>query len=155
MFRVRSRLALLATMLTAAFLMTGCSTLTDQQTDTMPDENLASLQNTYWKLITLNGQPVQMSSGQREAHLILKLENRVQGYSGCNAFRGKFSQQAETLSFGPIMMTRRACLPDNHHESVLMQLMQGDVSWSISGEQLDLHNPTHKLNATFQAVYLQ
>lgn len=115
----------------------------------------ASLQNTYWKLVSLNGNAVEVAEGEREPHLILKQGDRVQGYSGCNQFMGQFSQQDGRLQFGPIAGTMRACMPSIDYERPFLQLMQGEVSWSVEGEQLELNNPEQNINARFKAVYLQ
>ncbi len=115
----------------------------------------AALQNTYWKLISLNGTAVELREGQREPHLILKQGDRVQGFSGCNQFMGQFDQQGSRLHFGPIAGTMRACVPSINYERRFLHLLQGDVDWSIDGEQLKLSNPGNNLRATFKAVYLQ
>lgn len=115
----------------------------------------ASLQNTYWKLVSLNGEQVQVVEGMREPHLILKQGNRVQGFSGCNQFMGQFEQQNGQLSFGPIAGTMRACVPSLDYERPFLQLLQGEVHWSIDGEQLELNNPGSQTSARFKAIYLQ
>ncbi len=115
----------------------------------------ASLQNTYWKLISLNGTAIEPREGQREPHLILKQGDRVQGFSGCNQFMGQFTQQDSRLHFGPTAGTMRACVPSIDYEHRFLQLLQGDVNWSIDGDQLELINPGNNLHATFKAVYLK
>ena len=53
--------------------------------------NNASLVNTYWKLVEVNGRAVTTPEAGREAHMILKTGNeapRVQGHAGCNRFFG-------------------------------------------------------------------
>ncbi len=51
----------------------------------------ASLTNTYWKLIELNGEPALLSDGERELHMLLDTEgNRVKGLPGCNRFKGTY-----------------------------------------------------------------
>ncbi|GAA0695020.1 YbaY family lipoprotein [Marinobacterium maritimum] len=115
----------------------------------------ASLQNTYWKLVSLNGATIELREGQREPHLILKQGDRVQGFSGCNQFMGQFSQQDSSLHFGPIAGTMRACVPSIDYEHRFLQLLQGSVNWSIDGEQLKLNNPDQGLKATFKAIYFK
>ncbi|GAA0792555.1 YbaY family lipoprotein [Marinobacterium sediminicola] len=115
----------------------------------------ARLQNTYWKLTALNGAVIELDKEQREPHLILKQGDRVQGFSGCNQFMGQFTQTENSLYFGPIAGTMRACVPSIDYEHRFLQLLQGEVNWSIDGEQLHLSNPANDLRATFQAVYLK
>lgn len=139
------------TTLLSCLLLSGCN-LIKEQTNDSADE---SLQNTYWKLISLNGKSITAQDDQREPHLILKQGNKVQGYSGCNIFQGKFELKKEMLKFQPLLMTRRACMDDNRVEYNLMSLLQGNVSWSIQGQKLKLNHADNESNATFQAVYLQ
>ena len=44
-------------------------------------------------------------------HLSLRFgpDGRVDGFAGCNTFRGQYSVQDDTLSIGPLATTRRAC----------------------------------------------
>ncbi|MBA4503191.1 META domain-containing protein [Marinobacterium marinum] len=121
----------------------------------MDDSAKAPLQNTYWKLTSLNGTAIEATKGQREAHLILKQDNRVQGFAGCNQFMGEFKQEGKQLSFGPIAGTLRACIPGLEYERSFLQLLQNQVNWSIDGEQLKLSNPEQNIQATFKAVYLK
>ena len=114
----------------------------------------ASLQNTYWKLDSINDQKISVKEGQREAHLILKQGNRVQGYSGCNQFSGNFRQQKNRLNFERMAVTRRACLPDLRYESLYLGLLQGEVSWKVRGNTLYLENTSRGIRASFSAVYL-
>lgn len=146
-----SRLPFIMTTVLTGTLLSGCN-LVSEQPVSLTNE---SLQNTYWKLITLNDNPVEVIADQREPHLILKQNHKVQGYSGCNMFQGKFELKKEMLEFQPLLMTRRACMDDNRVEYNLMNLLQGDVSWSIQGQKLKLNHADNESNATFQAVHLQ
>ncbi|WP_036565075.1 META domain-containing protein [Oceanospirillum beijerinckii] len=145
------RSATITTLLGTSLLLSGCNLMQTQANSPINEP----LQNTYWKLTSLNGQYITVQEGQREPHMILKQENRVQGYSGCNMFRGKFELKKEQIEFQPLLMTRRACIGDNGVEYNLMHLLQGDVKWSIQGQQLKLNHTESESHATFQAVHLQ
>lgn len=124
------------------------------QTEAAPAPR-AGLVNTYWKLVQLNGQPVQAEDGQREPHLTLRTDGRLQGYSGCNQFIGQYRQTANSLQLGPIAGTLRACTTGAKTEQALLQLLQGEVHWSIQQDELRLRHSTDDFSARFKAVYLQ
>ncbi|WP_198674501.1 META domain-containing protein [Idiomarina tyrosinivorans] len=44
-----------------------------------------------------------------EAWLQFTLDGRVTGNAGCNAFRGRYKVQGQTLSIGPLIATRKDC----------------------------------------------
>lgn len=148
---ISSRMTTIATLFSSVLLLSGCN-LIPEQTRSPADE---PLQNTYWKLISLNGSQVKVMAEQREPHLILKQGNKVQGYSGCNMFQGNVELKETVLDFQPLLMTRRACPGSYQIEPTLMGLLQNEVDWSIQGDQLKLQNTTSDTQATFKAVYLQ
>ncbi|WP_295818844.1 META domain-containing protein [uncultured Deinococcus sp.] len=55
--------------------------------------------------------PWRLVGGQGEQPLTLRFgpDGRVDGFAGCNTFRGQYSVQDDTLSIGPLATTRRAC----------------------------------------------
>lgn len=170
-----SRSGYLTSVLAAMVLLSGCTAMTASEPQPTPaadaGENTAdatavtskaeaatpqaALENTYWKLVSLNGTPILIIEDQREPHLILKQGDRVQGFSGCNQFMGQFGLKDNRLQFGPIATTMRACMPSIDYEHRFLQLLQGEVNWSIDGEQLNLNNPSNRIQASFKAVYLQ
>lgn len=115
----------------------------------------ASLVNTYWKLVRLGNMPVAATPEQREAHLIFKNNQRLQGFSGCNQFMGQYTQKAKRLELGPVAGTLRACVPAAAYEQSFLQLLQGELSWSVQGDLLILKNTESGEEARFKAVYLQ
>jgi len=51
----------------------------------------ASLLETYWRPVEIEGGPVMIHPGTREPHLVLSSEgNRVRGFTGCNNLTGAF-----------------------------------------------------------------
>ena len=123
-----------------------------QQTAEQPDVNLTE---TYWKLVQLNDETITTGEEQREPHLILKANNRAQGFSGCNQFMGQYQASATTLSFGPIAGTLKACVPTITYETHYLRFLNGELEWKVSGDQLKLHDPVSGNTAEFKAVHLQ
>jgi putative lipoprotein len=113
-----------------------------------------TLTNTYWKLVELNGGPVQPGE-DRELHMILRGEDEVGGYAGCNQFVGSFTVAGDGLSFGPIASTRRLCAESMQQEGAFLQALENAQRFSISGENLAIENAGGEVTMRFVAVYMQ
>jgi putative lipoprotein len=119
--------------------------------DTKPD---VSLRNTYWKLVELNGGPVGPGEG-KDLHMILKAEDQVNGYSGCNQFMGSVTVSGDGLAFGPIAGTRRMCEGTMDQEMAFLQALENAHRFAISGEDMAVENANGEITMRFVAVYLQ
>jgi putative lipoprotein len=117
---------------------------------------LAELNNTYWKLTELNGNPVVMGEKQKkEAYLQLVSEGaKVRGFSGCNNFNGIYVVKGNLLEFGRIAQTKMMCMGGMETEQAMMTVLSATAYYSISEERLTLLNTEKKPVAKFQATYL-
>ena len=99
----------------------------------------ASLENTYWKLITLGGRPAQVQPHEREAYLLL-LDGRVSASSGCNKLMGSYTQRGPgELLIGSLGSTQMACLPGvKAQEAALLAAYARATRYRIQGETLEL-----------------
>lgn len=76
----------------------------------------SNLTEKYWKLIEINGKPLNHAKGSgKEAHIVLKaIDNRFTGNSGCNSFSGSFELLLNNqIKFSKIVSTRMACAEMN------------------------------------------
>jgi putative lipoprotein len=112
-----------------------------------------TLTNTYWKLVELNGAAVQPGE-DRELHMILRGEDQVGGYAGCNQFTGSVTVAGDGLSFGPIASTRRMCASGMEQEDAFLQALENAQRYSISGEDLTIENAGGEVTMRFVAVYM-
>jgi heat shock protein HslJ len=61
----------------------------------------------------------------------------VAGDTGCNRWSGAFTRDGQSLSFGPLAGTRRACAPAlMDQESRFYQAMAKVVRWEVAGSGL-------------------
>ncbi|WP_052435239.1 META domain-containing protein [Sulfurospirillum cavolei] len=70
------------------------------------------IQEVHWKLIGVEGKAVIALAGEREAYLILKLENRrLQGFGGCNILLGTYTldETSQRVGFDKVASTMMAC----------------------------------------------
>jgi len=119
--------------------------------DRNPD---VSLTNTYWKLVELNGAAVEPGEG-KELHMILRGDDQVSGYSGCNQFTGSVTVSADGLAFGPIAGTRRMCESVMDQEYAFLQALENARRFDIDGESLTIQGATGDVSMRFVAVYMQ
>ncbi len=124
------------------------------QSAAQPMKPDVTLTNTYWKLVELNGGPVQPGE-DRELHMILRGEDEVGGYAGCNQFVGSFTVTGDGLSVGPIASTRRLCAESMQQEGAFLQALENAQRFSISGENLAIENAGGEVTMRFVAVYMQ
>lgn len=139
---VLSRLKpLLAVSVTVAVAMvvSGCATSSNTVDDTQTANE--ALVGTYWKLMTLDGQPVAVADNQREAHLILGEDGRVSGSTGCNRLMGSYRLEGDTLTFSRLASTRMACPGDMARlEQAWLAALSETAHYSIADQSLELQN---------------
>ncbi|HKQ89205.1 MAG TPA: META domain-containing protein [Blastocatellia bacterium] len=112
----------------------------------------SQLENTYWKLVELNGKAVAAASRRREPHLRLSPEAKtLQGSGGCNTMRGGYQSNGDRLRFTQIATTRMAC-PDPYmsQEREFLKALEDTDSFKLSGDKLELHGGGKSL-ARFEA----
>lgn len=113
-----------------------------------------TIKEKYWKLIELNGQPVTMGEDQeREAHFMLKQENRVTGYSACNALSGTYQlDEGYRIQFTDLAATMRIC-PESEKEREFLDVLNTADNYSHNGDTLTLNKARMAPLAVFHAVY--
>ena len=115
----------------------------------------ATLENTYWKLLSLRGQPVQVAQGQREPHLIFQgPQKRVAGSGGCNRLMGSYVLDGQSLSIGRVAGTMMACAQGGEQERAFLDVLPAVSGWRINGERLELQDATGATIAEFESRYL-
>ncbi len=128
------------------------ATFMEEGAASLPD---ADLKNTRWVLRSLHGEPVKLGGDPWDKELFLQFpqdeEGRLQGYAGCNTFRGTYSREGEAISFGPLMSTRRAC-PNLELEGKYLQALESVNAFHIEGDVLTLSSGGEAV-AVFQAMY--
>jgi uncharacterized lipoprotein YbaY/heat shock protein HslJ len=125
----------------------------DPENSCAPTEH-AALQNTYWKLIELDGKPVKTPANSREAHIILSTERSgAHGHAGCNNFFGNYSSASDTLTFSALGSTMKACPEGMDTEQAFLQALGETTRYEISGQFLTLFAKDRPL-ARLEAVYL-
>lgn len=98
------------------------------------------LEGTQWRLVELGGRPSR-PAGEGAPNLRLHAsEKRAGGNTGCNSFGGEYELNGESLRFGVLVSTRRACLEDalNAQEAAYIRALSDTRTWRITGSTLVL-----------------
>jgi heat shock protein HslJ len=115
-----------------------------------------ALENTYWKLVALHGEPAATPDLQREAHLILQpAQQRVVGSGGCNRLSGSYTLDGERLALGRTAATRMACAQGMAQEQRFLDTLGTVAAWRVRGQRLDLLDAQRRVVAEFVAVDLR
>lgn len=106
----------------------------------------APLEQTYWRLVALDGKPVSGSS----AHLVFETnEQRVRGSTGCNRLAGTWRREGDDLTLGPLAVTKMACR-DVAGESAFLAAIERVRHASVTGRNLTLSDSAGAPLAQFQ-----
>jgi uncharacterized lipoprotein YbaY/heat shock protein HslJ len=119
--------------------------------------NNASLINTYWKLVEVNGRAVTTPQDQHEAHMVLATGDeapRVHGHAGCNRFFGGFEASGNSITFGRMGATMMACPDGMETEQAFLAALEATDRFAITGQTLALYSGETRA-AYFEAVYLR
>jgi heat shock protein HslJ len=141
--------------LVSLLLLMSCSSMVKNGINNRESNNKLSieLQETYWRLIEINGQPATNPSGkQKEPHIILKKEqNRLQGAGTCNTLMGSYElEEGNRLRFSEVASTRMTC-GDMSVEDQLKMVLEATDNYVINGKYLMLHKARMTPLAMFEA----
>ena len=112
----------------------------------------ATLENTYWKLLTLGVKPVEVVERQREPHLILQpAQKRIAGSGGCNRLIGSYTLAGEQLAFGRVAATMMACPQGMETERAFLDALTKVAQWRADGQRLTLLSAGGEALAQFES----
>jgi heat shock protein HslJ len=117
----------------------------------------ATLENTYWKLLELGDQLARVTGNIPEPHLLLHpADKSASGSTGCNGFSGPYTLSGDSLSFGNVIATLRACTDPamNQQERGFLKALGEIRAWKVTGDTLLLSGQAGPL-ARFAAIYLK
>lgn len=142
--------------LLSLMILAGCQSIsanTNPNSSAMPDDPLIG---TYWKLMSIDAEPVTVVDGQREPYFVLQRhEQKVHGNGGCNAFSGQYSTDDGHLRLSGIVSTRMFCADGMASEKAFLDLLQRRLQPQIDGNQLMLLGDDGQTRARFESRVLQ
>lgn len=154
---------IISLVLTAAVFF-GCSA--DQNSDKTADQPASQMEETtqskksnteitetYWKLVSLQGEEVSIPKDQREPHIILKTEDdNVTGSGGCNVLNGTYKLgENSSISFSKMATTMMSC-PDMKTEEQFLKVFEKIEFYRLKDDTLLLNGSNENTLAKFVSV---
>jgi|GEM_PF-523591 len=119
--------------------------ITEAKNQTQKD--VAKLENSKWILNSWNGQDMTETEIDQNIFFTLNpVENRVNGFSGCNTFMGTYKRHEDSkISFSKMATTRKMCRDLKIEESEILGIFEAADAYAIVGNTLELKKGTHTL----------
>jgi putative lipoprotein len=116
---------------------------TDPQTLLIPRWFLAGL--------TLNGQKVEIATGQQSITIQFTPEGKVNGKGGCNSFSASYQANPDgKLSFSPVISTKMACADSMQTESAYFSALAKVQQFKLVSGQLMLSSSDGQTQLTYK-----
>lgn len=87
-------------------------------------------------LTTLEGS--EWGLKETDQFIAFKSKGEVVGNGGCNNFFGSYTQEGETLTFGPLASTKMACLGKMEAETAFMNAVQNARAFEATHLEMSL-----------------
>lgn len=115
-----------------------------------------SLTDTYWKLVGVDGQPIQVTEQMREPNIVLDSQGgRFHGSGGVNRLLGGYTVDGPSLAFSQVASTMMAGPPEAmQQEQQIVHALERVRGFHISGDQLTLVDQSSQPVVTAVAVAL-
>jgi heat shock protein HslJ len=95
-----------------------------------------ALKGTTWQLVRVNGQGATALRGGEPATVQFSTDGSATGFAGCNRFRGPYTTQADSLRFGPLLMTRMACASGSELEARYVAALEATRRFAFDHDSL-------------------
>jgi heat shock protein HslJ len=113
----------------------------------------SALRGTTWRLLQLDGRPVDGGARQGEPQLTISADGaRFSGHGGCNRMSGPVQIRGDRIAFGQIVSTRMACATGQQQESAFFDALERSERWQISGNRLELRDARGRVLARLEAA---
>jgi len=103
----------------------------------------ATPENLVWDLVVLRGSLAHADADGRKPTLRFDpTDRRVGGTTGCNGYSGPYTLSGDSLAFGPLVSTLRACVDPvmNRQEAEFLGALGATRAWSADGDTLELRD---------------
>lgn len=107
-----------------------------------------------WRLVELNGRPVEPPADREGAYLELDAaQGRVSGNASCNGFFGRYELTSNNrLRFGPNLASTMMACPDLEREREFLDMLERVDNYSLGDGTLSLNRARMAPLARFRSV---
>ena len=110
-----------------------------------------ALENTYWKLVRLGEEEINIPAGAREVYMLLR-NGEMSGFIGCNSLGGGYEVKADQLKLTQMASTMMYCEgPGMQIERGLYAAIGRVARYKIEGQYLELLDTAGASLARFEA----
>ena len=109
-----------------------------------------SLTGTHWQVLEIQQQKWSEIS-DKMAHLLLKRDKTIEGFSGCNKISGTFLVKGDVLLIKRDLSSRKACPGGMEGENRLVAVLDDAESFRIEENILELIDQNDQVLARFMA----
>lgn len=88
-----------------------------------------------WTLTSFTGEDVAKLYTGKVPTIVFAADGKVSGNGGCNSYRGTYTLEENTVTFGPLMSTKMAC-PSLDGETKFTQALSSPLQATINGNTL-------------------
>jgi heat shock protein HslJ len=132
----------------ATFVRDGENLILNMQVDSgnmvFSPQPAVSLTGAPWRVLSVNNGRGSVSSVVQGTQLSVTFgeDGNASGETGCNTFRGPYTVTDETISFGGLVTTRRACLSEaaGAQEQAFLAALAASTRFELAGGRLTLRN---------------
>jgi heat shock protein HslJ len=98
-----------------------------------------SIEGVDWMLVALAGRPA-LAEGAPPTLRLDPATHRAAGDASCNRFTGPYTLAGDSLRFGPLVSTRRACVSAERtaQETAFLGALERTRRWTVSADTLRL-----------------
>jgi heat shock protein HslJ len=104
-----------------------------------PTSVATSIGGREWVLVALGEQASPLGAGGKPATIQFdSAASRAAGFAGCNRFSGSYTLGPDSLSFGPVMSTKMACVDGDALERGFLAALSRVTTYILADSTLTL-----------------
>lgn len=106
------------------------------RTQALASSHSVPVAGTQWKLIELQGKPVEDEPSWQPYWVIDDTQKMLSGFAGCNHFSGSYKLTKETIYFSQIALTKKMCIKNMELESEFIKIFEKPKKYEVKNNQL-------------------
>ncbi|MDR2008372.1 MAG: META domain-containing protein [Alphaproteobacteria bacterium] len=109
----------------------------------------------YWRLVSIEGEDVptfdNALQSKKNAHIIFQSNDRIAGFSSCNAINARFTREKNVTHFVGVVATKNKCTPTQAKiEQNFIAFLKLSEYMIINGNTLTIYNKNKDIMLIFK-----
>lgn len=111
----------------------------------------ANFTDTFWRLIELDGEKVQLKMEEQRLFFLLDSKEKIlKGFGVCNSISGTYLVKGEVFLIKRLHTTRMACPGRVHIEATFLRALDDTETYQVIGDLLLLYDKAGKIRAVLR-----